>query len=58
MLFQAPIYAGFLVAAWAHTPAAGMLLVAWILAAVTLTWPKFPREIVPEFLAGFQELRR
>ncbi len=55
MLFQAPIYAWFIYVALKYTPSAGLWLVAWILAAVVLTWPRFPREVVPGFLSGMKE---
>jgi phosphatidylglycerophosphate synthase len=52
MLFQAPIYAGFIWMAVLRPPSFGLLLVAWIIIIVLVTWPRFPREVVPEFLAG------
>jgi hypothetical protein len=52
MLFQAPIYGWFIYVSLKYTPSAGLWLVAWILAAVVLTWPRFPREVVPGFLSG------
>jgi len=55
MLFQAPIYAWFIYVSLRTTPSAGLWLVAWILAAVVLTWPRFPREVVPGFLSGMKE---
>jgi len=62
MLVQGPIYAGFIAVALRNAPAAGAALVAWILAAIAVTWPRFPREIVPEFVAGirgaWEQLRR
>ncbi|MFA9403085.1 MAG: hypothetical protein ACERKY_08470 [Anaerolineales bacterium] len=52
MLFQAPIYGWFIYVSLKYTPSAGLWLVAWLLAAVILTWPRFPREVVPGFLSG------
>ncbi|MEE8567104.1 MAG: hypothetical protein V3S81_00735 [Anaerolineales bacterium] len=52
MLFQAPIYGWFIYVSLKYTPSAGLWLVAWLLAAVVLTWPRFPREVVPGFLNG------
>ncbi len=57
-LFQAPIYAWFIVLAIRHEPQAGLWLVGWILAAIVITWPKFPKETVPEFLADAREAWR
>jgi phosphatidylglycerophosphate synthase len=54
MLFQAPIYGYFILVALVQEPTAGRWLVAWIAAAVVLTWPKFPRKVVPGFLAGMR----
>lgn len=52
MLAQAPIYAWFIATAIRHAPLVGWSLVAWILAALVITWPRFPRQIVPGFLNG------
>lgn len=56
MLAQAPVYAWFIVTALHHAPLVGWALVGWILAALLLTWPRFPREIVPGFLGGLRSL--
>ena len=54
MLVQGPVYATFIGLALARDPAAGGLLIGWILGVVVATWPRFPREVVPEFLAGMR----
>jgi phosphatidylglycerophosphate synthase len=54
MLFQAPIYGWFTYVALRYTPSAGLWIVSWILAAVVVTWPRFPREVVPGFLSGMK----
>lgn len=54
MLFQAPIYGWFLWIAWRYAPAQGLWLVAWIAVLVLITWPLFPREVVPDFLNGMK----
>jgi phosphatidylglycerophosphate synthase len=54
MTFQAPIYGWFLWIAIRNAPPYGLALVAWILAALAITWPRFPREVVPGFLSGFR----
>lgn len=54
MLFQAPIYGWFIWVAVRQEPKTGLLLPAWILGIVAVTWPRFPREVVPGFLAGLR----
>lgn len=56
MLAQAPIYGWFIWVALRESPAAGPWLVVWIVAAVVLTWPRFPHEVVPGFLAGMRRV--
>jgi phosphatidylglycerophosphate synthase len=56
MLFQAPIYGGFIYLALARAPLYGTLLIAWIVLAVAITWPRFPDEVVPGFLHGMRAL--
>lgn len=56
MLAQAPIYGWFIwVAVW-EAPAVGRWLLAWIVAAVVITWPRFPSEVVPDFLGGMRQV--
>jgi phosphatidylglycerophosphate synthase len=52
MLMQAPIYAWFLYVALTLAPAAGTWMLGWIVAALVITWPRFPNVIVPGFLQG------
>jgi hypothetical protein len=52
MLFQAPIYGWFIYIALLHASTIGWMLVAWVLAAVVITWPRFPQEVIPGFLRG------
>jgi len=58
MLFQAPIYAWFIGVALFQVPNAGLWIVIWIVAVIILTWPRFPNEVVPDFLEGMHRLRR
>ncbi len=58
MLFQAPIYSWFIYVSMKFAPVAGWILVAWLLAALVITWPKFPREVVPDFIDGVRALFR
>jgi endonuclease/exonuclease/phosphatase family metal-dependent hydrolase/phosphatidylglycerophosphate synthase len=54
MLIQAPVYLGFILVALRDEPWAGASLVVWIAAAVAATWPRFPREIAPEWVGGMR----
>jgi hypothetical protein len=56
MLCQAPIYGALIVTAMAEAPAAASWLVLWVAAAILLTWPRFPREVVPGFVDGMRNL--
>ncbi len=58
MLFQAPIYLWLIVVAMRDAPQAGWWLIAWIVTAVVITWPRFPQEVVPDFLAGMSKVMR
>ncbi len=54
ILFQAPIYALFIVVSFRVAAPFGWLMVLWIVLAMAVTWPKFPREMVPSFLNGMR----
>ena len=56
MLFQAPIYGWFMWVAVREIPQIGILLWLWIILAVLITWPRFPKMVVPEFIGGIREL--
>jgi cardiolipin synthase len=56
MLFQAPIYGWFLFLTVREIPTVGWWMVGWILAAMVITWPKFPKEMVPDFLGGLKKI--
>lgn len=58
MLIQAPIYGLFLWTAIRETPASGWWVMGWIAAVLVITWPKFPREVVPGFLHGMAAVWR
>lgn len=55
MLFQAPIYFWFIRITLQDATGMGVLIIVLILAALILTWPKFPRTVVPGFLAGMRK---
>lgn len=50
MLFQTPIYGWFIYLALRDAPQIGWLIPAFIAAAIALTWPRFPKVIIPGFL--------
>lgn len=56
MLFQAPVYGWFITIALLEATTYGLWLVIWILITVLVTWPRFPKEVVPGFLEGFRWL--
>lgn len=56
MLSQALVYGWFIWIAIHHATTIGWLLVIWIVLALIVTWPRFPQEIVPGFLAGLRKL--
>jgi hypothetical protein len=56
MLCQAPVYGWFILKAVHTMPAVGEWLLIWIIAAIIITWPRFPQEIVPNFLIGIRNL--
>ena len=56
MLVQAPIYIFFLYLAVRYEPAAGAWLLGLIVLVLVGTWPRFPKEVLPDFLAGMREI--
>ncbi len=56
MAAQAPVYAILLHLALRDAPPYGALAVGWIVLMVIVTWPRFPKTVVPEFLQGMREL--
>ena len=55
MLSQAPIYAYFITIALILLPNIGVWILVWMVIAILITWPRFPRMIVPGFLGGVRE---
>jgi hypothetical protein len=55
MLSQAPIYAYFILISLVELPNAGVWILAWIVIALIITWPQFPKVIVPGFIDGMRE---
>ena len=56
MLIQAPIYGWFIWVAVHETPSVGVWLILWVLAVLILTWPRFPNEVILDFLTGMKEV--
>jgi cardiolipin synthase (CMP-forming) len=54
MLCQAPVYGWFILVSMQVLPEAGRWLLVWITAALILTWPRFPDQVVPGFLSGMR----
>jgi len=55
MLFQAPIYGWFIWVALRDAPQAGWAIVIFMAGGIALTWPYFPKVMVPGFFAGFRK---
>jgi phosphatidylglycerophosphate synthase len=56
MAMQAPVYAVLIYSALRYAPLYGWIVVGWILLTVAVTWPRFPKVIVPDFVAGMRDL--
>ncbi len=56
MAAQAPVYVILLYLALRDARPYGALAVGYILLVTIVTWPRFPKTVVPEFLKGMQEL--
>lgn len=56
ILFQVPIYVAFIVVLLRYAAPYALLFIGWILAALVISWPKFPKVIVPTFLKGMSDM--
>lgn len=54
ILFQAPIFGWFVLMALKEFPQVGLWILGWIILAIVLTWPKFPKVIVPDFISDLR----
>lgn len=54
MLFQTPIYGYFIYISMRLAPLVGGWMIGWIVAVMIITWPRFPKEVVPGFLNGMK----
>lgn len=57
MLFQAPLYGYFLWTLYVEEPGLIALLAGFLLLVMIVTWPRFPKEVVPGFLGGLPSRR-
>lgn len=57
MLVQAPIYLCFIYISTSQPPYRGWWMIAWVALAVIVTWPRFPEEVIPGFLASIREIK-
>ncbi len=55
MLVQAPIYFRFIWVAMSNTPDPGYWLLVFIVGIIVVTWPRFPEQVIPDFIDGFKE---
>lgn len=55
MLFQAPIYGWFIWISLQNNPRPGMAIIIFVACVLIITWPYFPRVVVPGFLKGLSE---
>ena len=56
VLYQAPIYAWFIYVAFREVPQVSLWMIAWVFAALIVTWPKLPKVIIPKFFGGLKQL--
>ena len=53
---QAVPYGGMILVSLRDARAYGIAMVLWIVGILIVTWPRFPRETVPEFVDGMKSL--
>jgi len=53
---QAPVYLLALIAAFEAAPSYFALAAFWILLVVVVTWPRFPKQVIPDFLGELGHL--
>ena len=56
MLAQAPIYLFFIWVAMTDAPDPGYWLLIFPVVITAITWPRFPREVIPGFLDGMKNV--
>jgi len=56
VLYQLPIYIWFIITVFLEMPQLLLLMIVWPLLAMIVSWPKFPKVIVPDLINGVTEL--
>jgi phosphatidylglycerophosphate synthase len=56
VLYQLPIYIWFIITVFLEMPLLLLLMIAWPLLGMIVSWPKVPDVIVPELISGVTEL--
>ncbi len=56
VLFQVGIYGWFILQVMRLSPQALIWFLVWVVAALIITWPKFPKLIVPRFINGVRDI--
>jgi hypothetical protein len=56
MLVQAPVYSWFIYIAIREPPYSGWWLVVWIALALVITWPRFPDQVIPNFMESMRQI--
>lgn len=57
-LLQAPIYLYFVWLAFQDAPRAALLIPAWIVVVLSISWRRFAGQVLPEFFSGLAGLLR
>jgi phosphatidylglycerophosphate synthase len=56
VFFQVGIYGWFILQVLRLSPGAAVWFLVWLVAALIVTWPKFPKIIVPRFMNGIRDI--
>jgi hypothetical protein len=56
ILFQVPIYVAFIYVLLRDAAVYALVFIGWIAAAIIVSWPRFPKVIIPGFLDGVRDL--
>jgi hypothetical protein len=54
IVFQVPIYGWLILVALKESPQVGLWLLAWVILAIVLTWPKLPKVILPDLISDLR----
>ena len=56
LFYQAPIYGWFVYVTVRDFPQVSIWLLVWMIAALIVTWPKFPNVIIPKFISDMRAI--